>query len=144
MTAGQPPSPTRFPLRCAGPIRQPWHAAYVRDYPACGWSNGKPAYRCRHGHTSAASPDPARPKNTYVREDQILPHLAAIGILLAGVAGKPGCRNRGPAQVTSPADAAGLIDQLRTDGIVLTYNRQDRTLRAGRGDVPSVAIGKNR
>jgi site-specific DNA recombinase len=25
------------------------------------WSNGKPAYRCRHGHTSAAPPDPARP-----------------------------------------------------------------------------------
>jgi site-specific DNA recombinase len=29
------------------------------------WSNGKPAYRCRHGHTSAARPDPALPKNTY-------------------------------------------------------------------------------
>jgi site-specific DNA recombinase len=34
---------------------------------ACGrrmesaWSNGKAAYRCRHGHTSAAPPDPARP-----------------------------------------------------------------------------------
>jgi hypothetical protein len=27
------------------------------------WSNGKAAYRCRHGHTSAAPPDPARPKN---------------------------------------------------------------------------------
>src|ERR1039457_3210112 len=25
------------------------------------WSNGKAAYRCRHGHTSAAPPDPARP-----------------------------------------------------------------------------------
>ncbi len=24
------------------------------------WSNGKPAYRCRHGHTSAAPPDPGR------------------------------------------------------------------------------------
>ena len=28
-------------------------------------------------------PGPGRPKNTYVREDQILPHLAAIAILLA-------------------------------------------------------------
>jgi site-specific DNA recombinase len=28
------------------------------------WSNGKPAYRCRHGHTTtAAPPDPERPKN---------------------------------------------------------------------------------
>jgi hypothetical protein len=32
------------------------------------WSNGKPAYRCRHGHASATSPDPGRPKTTYVRE----------------------------------------------------------------------------
>ena len=47
------------------------------------WSNGKPAYRCRHGHTSSTRPDPGRPENTYVREDQILPHLAAIAILLA-------------------------------------------------------------
>jgi hypothetical protein len=48
---------------------------------ACGrrmesaWSNGKPAYRCRHGHTSAAAPDPGRPKNAYIREDRILAHL---------------------------------------------------------------------
>jgi len=47
------------------------------------WSNGKPAYWCRQ-------PGPARPSNTYVREDQILPHLAAISILLVGPAGKPG------------------------------------------------------
>jgi site-specific DNA recombinase len=53
------------------------------------WSNGKPAYRCRHGYSSATGPDPDRPKNTYVREDQILPHLAAIAILLAGPAGIP-------------------------------------------------------
>jgi hypothetical protein len=39
------------------------------------WANGRAAYRCRHGHTSAARPDPARPKNLYVREDRILPHL---------------------------------------------------------------------
>lgn len=25
------------------------------------WSHGHPAYRCRHGHSSAAPPDPARP-----------------------------------------------------------------------------------
>jgi len=47
------------------------------------WSNGKPGYRCRYGHTSATRPNPGRPKNAYVREDQILPHLAAIAILLA-------------------------------------------------------------
>jgi hypothetical protein len=35
------------------------------------WSNGRPAYRCRHGYSSATVPDPARPTNGYVREDQI-------------------------------------------------------------------------
>ena len=51
------------------------------------WSNGKPAYRCRHGHTSATSLGSGRAKNTYIREDQILPHLAAISILLAALPG---------------------------------------------------------
>ena len=48
------------------------------------WSNGKPACRCRHRCTRATRPGPGRPKNTYVREDQILPHLAAMAILLVG------------------------------------------------------------
>jgi hypothetical protein len=56
----------------------------------------EPAYRCRHGYASSASPDPDRPKNTYVREDQILPHPAAIAILLAGDAGNPAGRAADP------------------------------------------------
>jgi len=74
----------------AGPATRRYLLAGLLACGRCGrqlepaWSNGKPAYRCRHGHTSAASPDPGRPKNTYVREDQILPHLAAVAILLAG------------------------------------------------------------
>jgi hypothetical protein len=71
------------------------------------WSNGKAAYRCRHGHISASSPDSRRPRNTYVREDQILPHLAAISVLLVGAAGKPGGGISGAARVTGPADTAG-------------------------------------
>jgi len=106
------------------------------------WSNGKPAYRCRHGYTSATSPG-VRPGNAYVREDQVLPHLAAIGILLVGTVGKPGRRNCGPAQLSGPADAAALIDQLRAEGIVLTYDPRDRTLRASDDDVPSVTTGKD-
>jgi site-specific DNA recombinase len=39
------------------------------------WSNGKAAYRCRPGRTGAMAPDPSRPKNTYIREDKLLPHL---------------------------------------------------------------------
>ena len=61
----------------------------VRTAAGISLVNGKPAYRCRHGHTSATSPDSRRPRNTYVREDQILPHLAAISVLLGHSAGKP-------------------------------------------------------
>jgi hypothetical protein len=105
------------------------------------WSNGRPAYRCRHGYCSALVPDPERPKNTYLREDQVLPHLAALAILLAGPAGKPGRGNRGLARVTGPADAAALIDRLRAGGTVLTYDPGNQTLRAG--DAPSVTIGRD-
>jgi len=107
------------------------------------WSNGKPAYRCRHGHSSATTPDPARPSNTYIREDLILPHLAAIGILLAGTAGTPGRGRRGTPQLTGPADAGGLIDKLRADSVELTYDPDDRTLRVSGQDAPSVTIGTN-
>ena len=50
----------------------------------------RPGYlRCRHGYTSATVPDPARAKNAYVREDQILPRLAALAILRSAPPGHP-------------------------------------------------------
>ena len=67
--------------------------------------------------------------------------VAAIAILLAGPAGKPARGNRGLVQVTGPAGTAALIDRLRADGTVLTYDPGDRTLRAG--DTPSVTIGRD-
>ena len=136
---------TAAPRGPAGPAARRYLLAGLLTCGRCGrrvesaWSNGRPAYRCRHGHTSAASPDPGRPKTTYVREDQVLPHLAALAILLAGD-GTPGRGNRSLVQVTGPADAAALIDRLRADGTVLTYDPDDRTLRAD--DVPSVTVGK--
>lgn len=48
-----------------------------------GWTHGRPAYRCRHGHSSATGSDTGRPPNAYVREDQILPYLPALVIRLA-------------------------------------------------------------
>jgi site-specific DNA recombinase len=51
------------------------------------WSNGKPAYRCRHGHTTASTPDPGRPKNAYVREGVIMLHLSALHLQLTEPAG---------------------------------------------------------
>ena len=132
----------------AGPAARRYLLAGLLACGQCGrrlesaWSNGKPAYRCRHGYTSATRPEPGRPPNTYVREDQILPHLAAIAILLAGPARKPDWTNRGLAQLTGPDSTAALIDQLRSGGTVLTYDPQDRTLRVGDPDTPSVIIGK--
>ena len=46
------------------------------------WSNGKPAYRCRHGRTTATPPGPQLPKNAYVREDAITAHLPALHLVL--------------------------------------------------------------
>ena len=68
------------------------------------WSNGRPAYRCRHGYCSATVPDPARPKNIYLREDRILPHLAALSILLAGGGTPDRARQAG---ITAPARDRG-------------------------------------
>jgi hypothetical protein len=133
----------------AGPATRRYLLAGLLACGRCGrrlesaWSNGKPAYRCRHGYTSAARPRPGRPANTYVREDQIMPHLAAIAILLAGPPGEMSCGNRGLAQLTGPDGTAALIDQLRASGTVLTYDPHDRTLRAGGRDALSVTIGKD-
>jgi site-specific DNA recombinase len=143
--AAQDTAPPRGP---AGPATRRYLLAGLLACGRCGrrlesaWSNGKPAYRCRHGYTSATRPEPGRPRNTYVREDQILPHLAVLAILLGGPAGKPGLGNRGLAEVTGPDVTAAMIDQLRTDRIILTYDRQGRILRVGDHDAPSVAIGK--
>ena len=96
-------------------------AAGLRAVRAAGWNQPGPTAGPPTGAATAIPAPPAqtlrRPRNTYVREDQILPHLAAISILLAGVAGKPGRGElRCQRQVTGPADTAGLIDQLRADG----------------------------
>jgi site-specific DNA recombinase len=66
------------------------------------WSNGKPAYRCRHGHTSATGSSPDRPANLYVREDHILPRLAALAILQAGSSTCPRGRHRPPIRSRRP------------------------------------------
>jgi hypothetical protein len=79
----------------------------------------------RHGYTSAIRPGPTRVKNAYIREDQITPHLAAQAILLASHQHLPGQVG----QVTSPAQAAALIDHLHSSGRTLTYDLQHRTLR---------------
>ena len=119
----------------AGPAVRRYLLAGLLACGRCGrrlesaWSNGKPAYRCRHGHTSAAPPSTGQPRNTYVREDQILPHLAALAILLADGGAVD---EAGAVHVTAPAGAASLIDQLRGSGTVLTYAPDTRLERVAR------------
>lgn len=102
--------------------------------------DGRPAYRCRRGYTSATRPDPARAKNTYIREDQVLPYLAALAILSDGQehhGDDPGQAS----QVTGPARTAELIDHLRSSGQTLIYDPQRRILRTGTEDCVMGTVG---
>src|SRR5271166_5185857 len=130
----------------AGPATRSYLLAGLLACGRCGrrlesaWSNGKPAYRCRHGYTSAARPEPGRPKNTYVREDQILPRLSAVAILLSG----DQTPSDGAMQITDPGEAGAMIDQLRNAGITLTYDPGTRTLRTSDSSIAAVTAGQGR
>jgi hypothetical protein len=91
----------------------------------------------RHGHTSATRPDRDRPPNAYIREDQILPRLPALSILIGAPDPAPGRRKQGTAHATASIRAEGIISYLRAQGVALTYDQDEHTLRAGtHGPVP--------
>jgi site-specific DNA recombinase len=119
----------------AGPATRRYLLAGLLACGRCGrrlesaWSNGKPAYRCRHGYASATGSSPDRPANLYVREDQILPRLAALAILQAGSSSRPRGMKQATAKVTAPAQAAELIDHLRAAAVTLIYDPATRALR---------------
>jgi len=131
----------------AGPATRRYLLAGLLACGRCGrrlesaWSNGKPAYRCRHGYTSATSPEPGRPKNAYVREDQILPHLAAVAILIGGDGRVEG---RGTVKITAPAETTGLIDQLHAASVILTYDPDTQTIRTGGSYPVAVTMARDR
>ena len=98
INAARGPAPRGDP---AGLARHRYLLAGLLKCGACGrrmesaWSNGKPAYRCRHGRTTASAPDPGRPKKAHVREDLIVAHLPAMHLLLTGTEGSQSrCRRR--------------------------------------------------
>ncbi|MFD0857325.1 recombinase family protein [Actinomadura adrarensis] len=100
------------------------------------WANNRPAYRCRHGHTTAAKPDPDRPKNLYIREDRILAHLPALHILLTGAD-----HGHRPAE---PPSTEQIITHLRAHKITLTYTPQTRALQTDSPVVVKVFIDRAR
>ncbi|QYN26406.1 recombinase family protein [Amycolatopsis sp. DSM 110486] len=76
------------------------------------WVNGRPGYRCRHGHTSARNRPPELAKNVYVREDHLLNDL----------------RNRFPE--TADDDGSATADYLRTHDLTITCGGHTREVKA--------------
>ncbi|WP_326799372.1 recombinase family protein [Streptomyces sp. NBC_01808] len=90
------------------------------------WSHDRPAYRCRHGRTSADSA-PDRPRNSYLREDHVLAHLPALLLRLT--------------TDDEPTDPEAAAARLRAEDVALTYDPADRTLTAGTQRRERIRIG---
>jgi len=96
------------------------------------WSNGKPAYRCRHGHTTASRRGPGRLKNAYITEDRILPHLPALHLRhTEPAAGQRRRRTRRGLDVRCQVSPEDVIGYLREHQITLTYDPARGALNAG-------------
>jgi site-specific DNA recombinase len=134
--AAQDVNATRGPVPRDVPVVRRYLLAGLLSCGVCGrrmesaWSNGKPAYRCRHGHTSAMAPDPERPKNTYIREDKLLPHLPALHLLLTTPAVRSRRRTRAGTDVRATASPGEVIRCLREHEITLTWNPDATSLQA--------------
>jgi hypothetical protein len=140
------PAPVGDP---AAPQRRRYLLAGLLTRGVCGrrmesaWSNGKPAYRCRHGRTSAP-PDPAQPSNAYVREDRILPRLPALHLLLTGdhPAARRRRRTRRGLDVPPLVRAEDVIGYLREHRITLTWDQAAGSLQAGTTEAIMTITGK--
>ena len=134
--AAQAINAARGPSPQAEPVVRRYLLAGLLACGLCGrrmesaWSSGRAAYRCRHGHTSAMAPDPARPKNTYVREDKLLPHLPALHLLLARPATRARRRTRAGADVRADVSPGEVIGYLREHEITLTWDPAAAALKA--------------
>jgi len=134
--AAQDINAARGPVPHDEPVLRRYLLAGLLACGVCGrrmesaWSNGRAAYRCRHGRTSAMAPDPARLKNTYVREDKLLPHLQALHLLLTTPAVRARRRTRAGADVTGTASPGEVIGYLREHEITLTWNPAAATVQA--------------
>ncbi|MGH3420124.1 MAG: recombinase family protein [Streptosporangiaceae bacterium] len=126
----------RRPVPKGEPVPRLYLLARLLACGVCGrrmesaWTNGKPAYRCRPGRTSAMAPDPARPKNTYIREDKLLPYLPALHLLLTSPATRARRRTRGGFDVRATVAPGEVIGYLRKHEIALTWDPVAATLKA--------------
>ena len=134
--AAQDINAARGPVPQDEPVLRRYQLAGVLTCGACGrrmesaWTNGKPAVPVRHGRTSAMSPDPSRPKNAYVREDKLLPHLPALHLLLTTSAAHARRRTRSGTDVKATASPGEVIGYLREHEITLTWDPATAALQA--------------
>ena len=134
--AAQDVNAARGPAPQARPVLRQYLLAGLLACGVCGrrmesaWSNSKPAYRCRHGRTSAMAPDPARPKNSYVREGKLLLYLPALHLLLTNPATRVRRRTRAGADVRPAASPGEVIAYLRENEITLTWDPAAAALQA--------------
>jgi hypothetical protein len=134
--AAQDINAARGPVPHATPVLRRYLLAGLLACGVCGrrmesaWSNGRAAYRCRHGRTSAMAPDPARPKNAYVREDKLLPHLPALQQLLTSPVVRARRRTRAGTDVRDTVSHCEVIAYLRAREITLTWNPAAAALQA--------------
>jgi site-specific DNA recombinase len=146
--AAQDISAARGPAPQDAPVLRRYLLAGLLACGLCGrrmesaWSNGKAAYRCRHGRTSAMAPDPGRPKNIYIREDKLLPHLPALHLLLTRPAVRARRRTRAGADVRSTASPGEVIGYLREHEIALTWNPAAAAIQARSTETAKAVIVK--
>ena len=76
------------------------------------------------------APDPARPRNTYIREDKLLPHLPALHLLLTSPAVRARRRTRAGADVRATVNPGEAIGYLREHEITFTWNPAAAALQA--------------
>jgi DNA invertase Pin-like site-specific DNA recombinase len=147
-SAARGPAPGGDP---AAPGRRRYLLAGLLTCGTCGrrmesaWSNGRPAYRCRHGHTSSAASDPGRAKNAFVREDRLLPLLPALHLLLTGAepnASHRRLRTRRGTDVRPAVSPEETIGHLRECGITLTWDSAARTLQFASTEAAKTITGK--
>jgi site-specific DNA recombinase len=107
-----------------GPGPEP---APYRDGVDAGYGDHDPAEPAVHRA-------PERPRNAYVREDRIVPHLPALHLLLTEPAGGPRRRRTRRGTDVRRQAAEDVIGYLREQQMTLTYDPATGALRAGTGE----------
>ena len=146
--AAQDINAARGPAPQGEPVLRRYLLAGILACGVCGrrmesaWSNGKAAYRCRHGRTSAMTLDPAGPKNTYVREDTLLPHLPALHLLLTTPAVRARRRTRAGTDVRPAVSPEQVIGYLREHEITVTWDPAATAVQARATETAKTATVK--